>query len=235
MFSSLSSARRMCSPFIEFSDTSVCSSRLSASISILNGTWITNVVPTPFSLSKVMVPPIFSTSFLVIGIPRPVPVNFVRLPVCSCAKGSNTYFWNSSVIPIPVSRQTNSIVVVSGCSDGISRQLIWICPFSLLYFTALDRIFIITRFTYLGLPIRARCLISFFSHTIRIFCSAAICSITTSTSSKIMLRLNGLSSRTISPDSSLLMSRTSFTSSSSRLDASLTFVLYSVCFSISSA
>ena len=92
--------------------------------SILNGTRITNVVPTSFSLSKVMVPPIFSTSFLEMAIPSPVPANFVRLPVCSCANGSKIYFWNSSVIPIPVSRQTNSIVAISDCSDGISIQLI---------------------------------------------------------------------------------------------------------------
>ena len=124
MFSSLSSARRICSPFIDFSDTSFCFSRLSAFISILNGTRITKVVPAPSSLSKVMVPPIFSTRFFAIGIPSPVPANFVRLPVCSCANGSNTHFWNSSVIPIPVSRQTNSIVVIPGCSDGISMQLI---------------------------------------------------------------------------------------------------------------
>ena len=59
----------------------------------------------------------------VIAIPRPVPGNFVRLPVCSCANGSKICFWNSSVIPIPVSRQINSIVVIPGCSDGISMQL----------------------------------------------------------------------------------------------------------------
>ena len=93
MFSSLSSARRMCSPFIVFSDKSFCSLDLSTSRSILNGTRITNVVSAPSSLSKVIVPPIFSTSFFEIDIPRPVPANFVRLPVCSCANGSNTHFW----------------------------------------------------------------------------------------------------------------------------------------------
>ena len=114
IFSSLSSARRTCSPFMDFSDISFCSSRLSASRSILNGILITNVVPALSSLSKAIVPPIFSTSFFVIGIPRPVPANLVRLPVCSCANGSKICFWNASVIPIPVSRQVNSIVVISG-------------------------------------------------------------------------------------------------------------------------
>ena len=54
---------------------------------------------------------------------RDLPTNFVRLPVYSCANGSKICFWNSSVIPIPVSRQINSIVVIPGCSDGISMQL----------------------------------------------------------------------------------------------------------------
>ena len=76
----------------------------------------------PSLLSKEMVPPIFSTSFFVIGIPSPVPANFVRLPACSCANGSKMRFWNASVIPIPVSLQTNSNVVIAVCFDGISRQ-----------------------------------------------------------------------------------------------------------------
>ena len=108
----------------DFSDISFCSSRLSASKSILNGTRITNVVPTPSSLSKVIVPPIFSISFLVMGIPRPVPAYFVRLPESSCAKGSKIRFWNASDIPIPVSRQMNSIVAISVRWDGSSWQLI---------------------------------------------------------------------------------------------------------------
>ena len=47
---------------------------------------------------------------------------FVRLPACSCANGSKMRFWNASVIPIPVSLQTNSNVVIAVCFDGISRQ-----------------------------------------------------------------------------------------------------------------
>ena len=39
------------------------------------GTRITNVVPMPSALSKVIVPPIFSINFFEIGIPRPVPEN----------------------------------------------------------------------------------------------------------------------------------------------------------------
>ena len=124
MFSSLSSTRRICSPSIDFSGISFCTLCSSTSGSILNGTRITKVVPAPSLHSKEMVPPIFSTSFFVIGIPSPVPANFVRLPVCSCEKGSKICFWNASVIPIPVSRQVNSIVVISSCSDGSSLQLI---------------------------------------------------------------------------------------------------------------
>ena len=124
IFNSLSSTRRICNPFKDFSDISFCFSRLSARRSILNGTLIKNIVPAPSLLLKVMVPPIFSTSFLLIGIPSPVPAYFVRLPVCSCAKGSKMCFWNASFIPIPVSLQANSIVVISGCSDRISLQLI---------------------------------------------------------------------------------------------------------------
>ena len=64
----------------------------------------------------------FLYQFFVIGIPSPVPANFVRLPACSCANGSKMRFWNASVIPIPVSLQTNSNVVIAVCFDGISRQ-----------------------------------------------------------------------------------------------------------------
>ena len=59
---------------------------------ILNGIRITKVVPAPFSLSKVMVPPIVSINFFAIGIPRSVPANFVRLPACSWANGSKICF-----------------------------------------------------------------------------------------------------------------------------------------------
>ena len=122
IFSSLSSVRRTWSPWIDVSVFSSVSVLSFLSVSIRNGIRITNVVPVPSLLSKEMVPPIFSTSFFVIGIPSPVPANFVRLPACSCANGSKMRFWNASVIPIPVSLQTNSNVVIAVCFDGISRQ-----------------------------------------------------------------------------------------------------------------
>ena len=62
------------------------------SVSIRNGTRITKVVPAPSLLSKVIVPPIFSTRFFEIVIPSPVPANFVRLPASSCANGSKICF-----------------------------------------------------------------------------------------------------------------------------------------------
>ena len=128
MFNSLSSTSRMFNPLMDAVTSSCFSSSLATSSFILNGIVITKVVPTPCSLVKVIVPPIFSTRLFVIGIPRPVPPNLDAPPFCSCANGSNRCFWNSSLIPIPVSWHLNSKVTILSCSEEISLLLKYICP-----------------------------------------------------------------------------------------------------------
>ena len=71
MFNSLSSAKRILIPSIDTSSS--CLSDCFISAEIRNGSCTMNVVPTFFSLLNLIVPPIFSTSFFVIGIPSPVP------------------------------------------------------------------------------------------------------------------------------------------------------------------
>ena len=123
IFSSLSSTRRIFRSFMDLSDTFFCSLCLSASRSILNGTRSTKVVPLSLSLSKVIVPPIFSARFLVMVIPKPVPPNLEAPPFCSLAKDSKTCSLNPLLMPIPVSRHVNSSIVLSVLCDGISLQL----------------------------------------------------------------------------------------------------------------
>ena len=54
-------------------------------------------------LETVMVPPISSTMYLVMAMPRPVPsVRWTRA-LSSRAKESKIFFWNSSDMPMPVS------------------------------------------------------------------------------------------------------------------------------------
>ena len=67
-----------------------------------NGMEITNVDPSPSSLEISMEPPISSMSCLTMGMPKPVPPT-VLATLDSRAKGSNTRFRNSGLMPMPVS------------------------------------------------------------------------------------------------------------------------------------
>ena len=75
---------------------------------VLKSSSTVNVEPFPSSLSTEIFPPIISTIFLVIAIPSPVPWIPLTVLVLSRSKGSKTCFWNSSLIPIPVSFTWNS-------------------------------------------------------------------------------------------------------------------------------
>ena len=87
MFSSLSSAIRMCMPVRSWI-SSLASACCGALTSISNGIHTTKVVPIFLWVSNSMVPPISSTSFFVIARPRPVPSMRVRPAASSCANGS---------------------------------------------------------------------------------------------------------------------------------------------------
>ena len=116
---------------------SFCGSLFSARWSISNGTVNINVLPTFSSLSSSIVPPISSTISLTIESPRPEPLNVVvdRLP--SCAKTSNACFWNSSLIPRPVSEHTNWKTAIFPSSDN-SSQWTFTVPWKWLYLIALE-------------------------------------------------------------------------------------------------
>ncbi len=65
-------------------------------------TW--NSLPLPGSLQSSMVPPMASTIHFVIAIPRPVPSVLSTWAVFSRVNVSKIVFWNSGVMPIPLSR-----------------------------------------------------------------------------------------------------------------------------------
>ena len=67
-----------------------------------------NSVPWPFLEATVMVPPIISTMFLAMAMPRPVPWMPDTVELRARTKGSKTVLRNSSSIPMPLSRQRNS-------------------------------------------------------------------------------------------------------------------------------
>ena len=64
---------------------------------------MTNSVPWPKTLCTVIVPPISFVSFWIMVRPIPQPSTPLFVESCSRSKSSNTCFWNSSLIPIPVS------------------------------------------------------------------------------------------------------------------------------------
>ena len=121
MFSSLSSTSRICSPRMDPAGADGSGVWLPACVSILKGIVITKVVPTPCVLSKLMVPPIFSARLLAMDMPRPVPPNLDAPPFCSCVKGSKIRCWNSSLMPMPLSSQTNCSVAMLLSAEGSSR------------------------------------------------------------------------------------------------------------------
>ena len=123
MLSSLSSATRILSPLIEATSASLgLEFSLGSDLSISKGTITSKVVPTPFSLSTLTLPPMASTMLLTMDMPRPVPPYSERAVSPSCAKGSNRCSMNSFDMPTPVSRHLNCIRAVSP-SDEISRQV----------------------------------------------------------------------------------------------------------------
>ena len=135
-------------------------------------------------------------------------------------------------MPIPVSAQINSIQAVLP-SLRTSRQVRSMEPLSLLYLMALLKMFISSRFRCSGLPMSVVCLTSVRS-VIMMPRSAAARSIVWRMPSFSSITLNGQLSSTISPDSSLPMSSTSFTSSSSRVEASQILRRHSACLARSS-
>jgi len=105
-FRSLSSAIRTWIPVKSLCRCCFCSDWITCSVNS-SGISTVNVEPTPFLLSTAIEPPIISTYFFVMAIPRPVPLYWVlALASSSCENGSNNFFWNSSLMPIPLSRTT---------------------------------------------------------------------------------------------------------------------------------
>ena len=67
-----------------------------------------NTVPLPSVDSTSTEPFIMSTTLLTMAMPSPVPSTFVVRESLARVKGSNTVFRNSSLMPQPVSANTNS-------------------------------------------------------------------------------------------------------------------------------
>ena len=65
------------------------------------------MLPTPASLSAQMLPPIISTSRLLIESPRPVPPNLRVVDVSAWVNAWNSRAACSGVMPMPVSRTEN--------------------------------------------------------------------------------------------------------------------------------
>ena len=68
-----------------------------------SGTQTINSVPFPCSVWISMVPPIMSTMFLVMAIPRPVPCVLLTVEVRSRSNGSKIFLTNSGLMPMPLS------------------------------------------------------------------------------------------------------------------------------------
>ena len=87
---------------------------------ICSGRLIVNSVPVPTSLLTSIVPPIRSTIFFEIAIPRPLPsVLSIRLSF-SRVKGLKISLKNSGLIPIPVSLTVNMNQALAAFSDAAS-------------------------------------------------------------------------------------------------------------------
>ena len=119
-------------------------SRFTISPDVSHSSIIVNSVPFPVSLSTWIVPPIMSTMFLVIAIPRPVPcilfVTELSARVCSLEKESNTCFRNSLDIPIPLSFTLKTTVMYPSLLHGFSETRMLIIPPTGVNFTALLQI-----------------------------------------------------------------------------------------------
>ncbi len=216
MFSSLSSTTKTRLPRRSIGSAVFgCAAAFCASWSISNVKTTSMVVPTFSWLSSVMVPPIISTMSFTMESPRPDPVKLVVVSFPSWENGSKACFWNSSLMPRPLSLQMKRKVAVS-LSLAISVALRNTSPPTRLYLMPLLARFIRMRFRCTALPMRLRCsrlLLSTPPVTFTPF-SVAVVSTTESDFSSSSPRLNGLFSSSSAPDSSLLISRTLFTKSS---------------------
>ena len=103
----------------------------------MQGTVTVKVDPSPSLLSTSIVPPIRSTSFFTIPIPMPMPSIWVIVEVRSLSNASKICFWNSSVIPIPLSVIRMIISHQSSFSQGLCATLQDIVPPAFVYLTAL--------------------------------------------------------------------------------------------------
>ena len=115
-------------------------SRFTISPDVSHSSIIVNSVPFPVSLSTWIVPPIMSTMFLVIAIPRPVPPIPFSVTVCSLEKESNTCFRNSLDIPIPLSFTLKTTVMYPSLLHDFSETRMLIIPPTGVNFTALLQI-----------------------------------------------------------------------------------------------
>ena len=145
-FRSLSSAKRMFIPASFARSCAWCSFSVDdASKSMVKGKVTVQTVPSPKRLSYTRSPSMSSASCLAMTVPNPVPVTCSASFRCSRENGSNTRFWKSELMPMPVSAMTNLYVAAPpscACSEQVTRT----APPGLLYFTALLAMFMIKRF-----------------------------------------------------------------------------------------
>jgi len=96
------------------------------------------LLPSSFLLSTWIVPFMASTILLTMARPRPLLCTLWISFWFSCVNGSNIDFWNSSLIPMPLSRTVivKWIWFSSVCSSFIPREIF---PPSGVYFTAFER------------------------------------------------------------------------------------------------
>ena len=73
-----------------------------------SGRQMINSVPRFFSVCTLIVPPIISTMFRVMAMPRPVPCIRLTVEVRSRSNGSKIFCANSGLMPMPLSRTRNS-------------------------------------------------------------------------------------------------------------------------------
>ena len=100
----------------------------SARASSMTGQRMVNqkVEPLPASLSRPMVPPICSTSFLEMTRPRPVPPKRRVAEVSAWVKAVNRRFWSAGLRPMPVSVTLTRRVAIpsgSGASSSMTRMV----------------------------------------------------------------------------------------------------------------
>ena len=148
---SLSTARIREIPLFSQNFLSACPSGIRNSKSTLK------IVPLFTSLETSMVPPISSTIFFVIAIPKPVPWTLLVVLFSALVKASKTVVRNWGVIPYPSSSTSirRCSYWLERCFSPIIRNQI--LPFSGVYFTALERRLIKIWLILVTSPIRFSC------------------------------------------------------------------------------